>query len=52
MNWIKLITLALQVAEVELPAIEAMLTSLKGASAAHQATVGKIVDAALTSAAV
>jgi hypothetical protein len=48
MNWLKLITLILQTADVDLPAIEALIEGIKGATPQHQATVNKAVSAALT----
>lgn len=48
MNWLNLITLILQTAEADLPAIEALIEGIKGATPQHQATVNKAVSAALT----
>jgi hypothetical protein len=48
MNWLNLITLILQTADADLPAIEALIEGIKGATPQHQATVNKAVSAALT----
>jgi hypothetical protein len=45
--WVNLIALILQAGETELPAFEALISDLKGASPAHQATVNTAVKAAL-----
>ncbi len=47
MIWLNLISLILQLAEAELPAVEGLIAGIKAASAAHQAAVNAVVSAAL-----
>jgi hypothetical protein len=52
MNYLNLISLILTLGIDELPQIEALIPRLKNASPAHIATINKVVNAALTTAAV
>ena len=48
MNWLNLITLILQTEAADLPAIEALIEGIKGATPQHQTMVNKAVSAALS----
>jgi hypothetical protein len=52
MNYLNLISLILTLGVDDLPQIEVLIARLKNASPAHIATINKVVNAALTTAAV